>query len=327
MKIFAYALREYDEQAYFENMCKAEGIEYGFTADYPTMENASLASGCEGVVIITNPMYPAILDKFHSLGVKYIATRSIGYDHIDVDYAHKLGMGISNVTYSPDSVANYTIMMMLMACRRINYIMDKAKLQDFSLKGKIGKEISLCTVGVIGTGKIGQAVIRHLSGFGCRLLAYDLCCSEEVKKYAEYVSLEEIYGKSDIITLHVPGLPENHHMIGRDEFEKMKDGVIIINAARGMLIDTDAMIDAINNGKIGYAALDTIENESGLYYLDRECDIIDNRDRAILSAFQNVMISPHMAFYTEQAVRDMVENAIRGIMNFASGLNNPFEVK
>lgn len=326
MKIFAYALRSYDEQEYFENICKEQGIEYGFTEDYPSLENTCLAEGCEGVVIITNPMYPEILDRFYTLGVRYIATRSIGYDHIDVDYAKKLGMGISHVTYSPDSVANYTIMMMLMACRRINYIMDKAKLQDFSLKGKIGKEISLCTVGVVGTGKIGQAVLRHLSGFGCRLLAYDVHPVREMEQYADYVSLEELYSQSDIVTLHVPGLAENYHMIGAGEFELMKDGVIIINAARGMLIDTEAMIAAITRGKIGYAALDTIENESGLYYLNREGDIMDNRERAILSAFPNVMVSPHMAFYTEQAVKDMVENAVRGIVNFVKGLDNPFAV-
>lgn len=326
MKIFAFALREYDEQEYFENICRENGIEYGFTPDYPSMENAGLAAGCDGVSIITNPMYPEILDKFHSLGVKYITTRSIGYDHIDVAYAKSLGMGIGHVTYSPDSVANYTIMMMLMACRRMDYIMRKARLQDFSLKGKIGKEISFCTIGVIGTGRIGQALIRHLSGFGCKLLAYDIHQNEEVKQYARYVSLDEIYAQSDIISLHVPGLPENYHMIGRDEFAKMKDGVILINPARGMLIDTTAMIDAINSGKIGYAALDTIENESGLYYLNREGDVIDNKERAILEGFPNVLVSPHMAFYTEQAVKDMVENSVRGIMNFANGVDNPFAV-
>lgn len=326
MKIFAFALREFDEQAYFEKICKENGIEYGFTSDYPSMENADLAAGYEGVSIITNPMYPQILDKFYSIGVRYITTRSIGYDHIDVNYAKSLGMGIGHVTYSPDSVADYTIMMMLMACRKMDYIMKKARVQDFSLNGKIGKELPHCTVGVIGTGKIGQTLIRHLSGFGCRLLAYDVYQSEAVKKYAEYVSLDELYEQSDIVTLHVPGLPENYHMIGREQFDKMKDGVILINAARGMLIDTEAMIDAIHSGKIGYAALDTIENESGLYYLNRERDIIDNRDRAILEGFPNVLVSPHMAFYTEQAVKDMVENSVRGIMNFINGVDNSFAV-
>ena len=326
MKIFAYALRDFDEQAYFEEICGRLGIEYGFTGDYPSMENACLAEGYDGVTIITNPMYPEILDRFYSLGVRAIATRSIGVDHIDVAYAKKLGMHITHVTYSPESVANYTIMMMLMACRKMPYIMEKARLQDFSLKGKTGKEISDCTVGIIGTGRIGRTVIRHLSGFGCRLLAYDIVQNEEVKKYASYTSLEEIWKECDIISLHVPGMKENYHMINRETFARMKDGVIIVNAARGMLIDTDAMLEAIGNGKVGFAALDTIENESGLYYLNREGDILDNKERALLLACPNVMVSPHMAFYTERSVRDMVENAVKGLLACEADGENPFEV-
>lgn len=326
MKIFAYALRSFDEEKFFVDACERYGIEYGFTSEYPSMENAKLAEGYEGVTIITNPMYPEILNKYHNLGVRYLATRSIGYDHIDVKHAKSLGMKVTHVTYAPESVADYTIMMMLMACRKMMYIMDKAKLQDFSLKGKMGKNFNEMTIGIIGTGKIGKTVIRQLSGFGCKMLAYDIAESDAVKQYAEYTDLDRIYRECDIISLHVPGLEENHHMISYEEFSKMKDGVIIINAARGMLIDTDAMIEAIENGKIGYAALDTIENESGLYYLNREGDILKNHDRAILNAFPNVLVSPHMAFYTERSVKDMVENAIKGLMNCKNGGFNEFEV-
>lgn len=330
MKIFAYALREYDEQPYFEQFCQEFGIEYGYTSEYPSIENAELARGYEAITIITNPMYPEILEKFSEIGVKYIATRSIGYEHIDIECAHRLGMRISHVTYSPNSVANYTIMMMLMACRNMCYIMDKARLQDFSLKGKLGKELSLCTVGIVGTGKIGETVARHLSGFGCRLLAYDIYPKASVEQYAQYVDLDTLYRESDIVTLHVPGAKENYHMIDRDVFAKMKDGVILINAARGLLVDTEAMIEALESGKLGYAALDTIENEAGLYYLNREEDILANRDMAILKGFPNVMVSPHMAFYTGQAVSDMVGNAVKGLKLFMEGKKedeNPFEVR
>lgn len=327
MKIFAYALREYDEQEYFETFCKANGIEYGFTSQYPSMENTELASGYDGISILTNPMYPEILDRFYSLGVRYIATRSIGYDHIDLQYAYKIGMRVSNVSYSPNSVANYTIMLILMACRKIPYILKKSKLQDFSLEGKIGRELSQSTVGIIGTGKIGETVIKHLSGFGCRMLAYDLFQKDEVKKHAEYTDLDTLYRESDIVTLHVPAFDSNYHMIDRAVFEKMKDGVILINAARGMLINSDDLIDALESGKVGAAALDTCEDEAGLYYLNREHDVLNNRDRAILDSFPNVILSPHMAFYTEEAVSDMVKNSIRGLLNFERGGENPFEVR
>ena len=326
MKIFAYALREYDEQRYFLELAQKLGFDYGYTEDYPTMENAHLAAGCRGITIITNPMYPEILDRFYSLGVRYIATRSIGFDHIDVEYAKKIGMGISHVTYSANSVANYTIMLMLMACRNLPYILEKSKLQDFSLKGKIGKELSRCTVGVVGTGKIGETVIHHLSSFGCRLLAYDLYPKASLEGLAEYTSLETLYAKSDIITLHVPGTAENTHMVDAGAIRSMKDGVILVNAARGSLIDTDALIEGLESGKIGYAALDTIEEEAGLYYLNREGDILGNRHRSILSGFPNVILSPHMAFYTEEAVEDMVRNAVYGLLCFDKGEENPFAV-
>lgn len=325
MKIFAYAVREYDELHYFKQLVEQYHFTFDYTSDYPTLENAELARGYDGISIITNRMYPELLDKFHALGVKYIATRSIGYDHIDLEYAHKLGMRVSHVTYSPDSVANYTIMMMLMACRKITYILDKARLQDFSLKGKMGKEFSLCTVGVIGTGKIGETVIRHLQGFGCKILAYDLYQKEDLKQYATYVDLDTLYRESDIISLHVPGMASNYHMIGRDTFGKMKDGVILVNAARGMLVDTEALIEALESGKVGFAALDTFEAEMGLYYLDFERERLVNRDRALLSAFPNVLLSPHMAFYTDQAVSDMVRIAVLGLLDFEKEEANPFE--
>ena len=235
-------------------------------------------------------------------------------------------MRVANVSYSPNSVANYTIMLMLMACRKLPYIMKKDEVQDFSLSGKMGKELSLCTVGVIGTGKIGETVIAHLSGFGCRILAYDLYEKESVKQYAEYVDLDALYRESDIITIHVPGMEENRHMISDDAFAKMKDGVILINAARGMVMDSEALMRALDSGKVGYAALDTIEDERGLYYLNHEGVVLGNRERSLLKGYSNVLLLSHMAFYTDQAISDMVGNSIRALAAFARGEDSPFEV-
>ena len=319
MKIFFYALREYDEQKYVEKFARQYAFEYGFTSDYPSMDNVQLAKGYDAISIITNPIYPEIIKAFHDVGIRYISTRSIGYEHIDVGCARSLGMRVAHVVYSPDSVADYTIMLILMACRNMPWIMKKADCQDYSLKGKVGKELSKSTVGVIGTGNIGKTVVKHLSGFGCRMLAYSLYEDEEVKKYAEYVSLDELIKQSDIITLHVPGNAENTHLIDAAAFEKMKDGVIIVNTARGLIIDTQALIAALKSGKVGYAALDTFEGEVGLYYLNKEMQRLDNDNMALLKSFPNVILSPHMAFYTEQAVSDMVENSIKGLIGFESG--------
>lgn len=327
MKLFAFAMREFDELKYFEECREKYGVTFDYTTEYPNKDNISLAEGYEAVSIITNPVDEEMLGLFSKMGVKYLATRSIGYEHIDVEAAHRLGIRVCHASYSPNSVANYTIMLMLMACRNIGYILEKSRLQDYSLGGKIGKELSLCTVGVIGTGKIGETVVEHLSGFGCRMLAYDLYEKESVKRHAEYVTLDRLYRESDIITLHVPGMAENYHMLDEKAFGRMKDGVILVNAARGMLVDTDALIAALESGRVGFAALDTVEEENGLYYLNRERDVIANRHRAVLGAFQNVILSPHMAFYTEQAVSDMVGKTVEAMVLLSEGKESSLEVR
>ncbi len=327
MKIFFYALREFDELRFVRECAEEFGFEYAYTTAYPSMDNVSLAAGFEAVSIITNPINSELMDRLYAEGVRYISTRSIGYEHIDTKHARQIGMKAAHVTYSPNSVANYTIMLMLMLCRKTTYILEKSRLQDFALNGKIGKELSESTVGVIGTGNIGATVIRHLSGFGCRMLAYDPYPKKDLEGIASYVDLDTIYREADIITLHVPAMDSNYHMIGRSQLAVMKDGVIIVNAARGALIDTDALIEALESGKVGAAGLDTIEQEAGLYYLNKEEAVLPHRDRALLSAFPNVILSPHMAFYTEQAVRDMVRNSCIGLINFVQGTENPFEVK
>ena len=326
MKLFFYALREYDEKGFLEECAAKYNFEYGYTSEYPNMDNLELARGFEGVAIITNPVDSKMLDKMQELGIRYLTTRSIGYEHIDIAYAKKIGIRVAHVTYAPESVADYTIMMMLIACRKIPYIMKKSDVQDFSLKGKIGRELSSSTIGVLGTGNIGATVVKHLAGFGSRIFMNDVYEKEDLRAYGKYTDKGTIYREADIITLHIPALEENYHVIDAEALNQMKDGVIIVNCARGSLIDTEAMISGLESGKIGFAALDTIENEAGLYYLDRSGDRINNRDRAVLMAFPNVFLTPHMAFYTEQTVYDMINNACLGLLNFERKENNPFEV-
>jgi len=278
------------------------------------------------VDIITTVIDRPMLDRFHELGVRCLTTRTIGYDHIDVDYAKSLGIGVVHVSYSPNSVADYTIMLMLMGCRRMKHIMERAEVQDYTLKGKLGREIQDCTVGIIGTGRIGRTLIRHLSGFGCKMLAYDIYENEEVKEYAQYVDLDTLYAGSDILTLHAPATEDNYHMIDAQAIGKMKQDVILINCARGSLVDTDALIDGIESGKIGFAGLDVVEHESGLYYFNRMGEPLHNPKLAILRSYSNVIVSPHTAFYTDEAVANMAENSILGAMAFMNGEETPFLV-
>ncbi|MCI6682340.1 MAG: lactate dehydrogenase, partial [Parafannyhessea umbonata] len=233
----------------------------------------------------------------------------------------------ANAPYPPEGVANYAIMLMLMAQRKVKLLARHSAAQDFGLRGKLGKDISTSTVGVIGTGRIGSTVVRHLSGFGCKILAYDPYPNKEVEKYATYVDLDTLLAQADAITLHAPGLAENYHMLDSAAFAKMKDGVVLVNAARGMLVDTEALVAAVESGKVGAAALDTIENEADLYYRDLSREVLPNRDRSVLMAFPNVIVSPHMAFYTAEDVRAMIFNSASALLAFSRGVDTPFEVR
>lgn len=323
MKIFAYCLREFDEKDFFDKIAEEYGAEYGYTTSYPNMNNVTLATGYDAVSVTPCDINAELLDRFWEIGVRYIATRSIGYDHIDISHAKKLGLGVCHVSYAPETVADYTIMLMMMCCRNICHILDRSKVQDYTLKGKMGRDLCDCTVGLIGTGQIGRTVAKHLSAFGCRILAYDIHPNDTLKGIVEYVELDELYTQCDIISLHTPATEENHHLLNKDAFYKMKNDVIIVNTARGALIDTEALICAIEAGKVAHAALDVLEQEDGLYYLNCMGSPIENRQMAVLRSFPNVILTPHTAFYTEKVVRDMALHTFKGIHDMINGVNNP----
>lgn len=325
MKILAYSHRA-DETLYFQEFSKKYKVEVILCDDAPNMKNAELAKGFQCVSIITTPVSGELVEKFHEIGVKFMSTRTIGYDHIDIEKAKQLHMHVGNVTYSPSSVADHTVMVILMAIRKMKSIMEGVSVQDYSLKGVQGRELHNLTVGVIGTGKIGQRVIKNLSGFECEIIAYSSHENEDVKRYASYVSKEYLLKNSDIITLHIPARENNYHIINKNSIDMMKDGVFIINTARGSLINTDDLIDGIEQKKIAGAALDVIEHESNLYYNDLKCEILDNRQLAVLKSYPNVIITPHTAFYTDQSVSDMVENSILSCMLFMEEKENPWQV-
>lgn len=326
MKIFAYCLREFDELAMFERLAEEFGAQYGYSTEYPSPDNVELARGYDAISCTPCNMGADMLQRFYDVGVRYVATRSIGFDHIDLEKAKQLGIGVCHVSYEPETVADYTIMLMLMCCRNMPHIMNRSLVQDYTLKGKMGRDISDCTVGIIGAGQIGRTVIRHLSGFGCRTLAHDLYQDPETAKLAEYVSLEQLYAESDIITLHMPATAENYHLINARALNAMKDGVILINTARGVLVDTEALIRGLESGKVGHAALDVLEDETGLYYVNRMGEVIVNRQMAILRAFPNVILSPHTAFYTEKVVWNMAYKTFKGVQDMMKQIENPLVI-
>lgn len=241
-------------------------------------------------------------------GVKYISTRSVGYDHIDIRAAVRMGITVGNVQYSPDGVADYTLMLMLMAIRNAKSIVSRSESHNFKLHNTRGRELRDMTVGVVGTGRIGRAVIKRLHGFGCRVLTYS--------RGQDCGQLNELLKNSDIISLHTPLNEETYHMLGKKQLDIMKNGAFLINTGRGALIDTSELISALEAGKIGGAALDVLEGEEGIFYFDYSKKPIGNKNLLKLQNMPNVIITPHTAYYTRRALYDTVEKTILNCLDF-----------
>ncbi|MFI8933335.1 D-lactate dehydrogenase VanH [Streptomyces sp. NPDC053474] len=257
----------------------------------------------------------ATLNALSRVGVEYLSTRSVGYNHIDVGHAESVGISVGNVAYSPDSVADYTLMLMLMAVRHAKATIRRTDAHDYRLSEIRGKELRDLTVGVVGTGRIGTAVIDRLRGFGCRVLAYD----NRPKTSADYVPIDELLRHSDIVTLHTPLTAETRHLVDRRRIGQMKHGAFIVNTGRGPLIDTEALLWALESGRLGGAALDVLDGEEGIFYTDCRNKPIGNRSLLRLQELPNVLISPHTAYYTDHALSDTIRNSLINCLDFESG--------
>lgn len=316
MKIAVFEVRD-DEKNKLKEIEKNENINLTLTEKVLDKNTVSMAKGCLGVSILGHSKIDEkILLRLKEMGIKYISTRTIGYNHIDVKAAKELGIRVCNSCYPPQGVAEFTVMLMLLTLRNYKPAMWRQNVNDYSLGGLAGKELGKQTVGIIGTGRIGSEVIKMLSGFGCKIIAYSKFETEEVKKYATYVSMEELLRQADVITLHVPLTEENYHMIDKRAVSLMKKGAVLINTARGELVDIKAVTKGIENQKIGALGLDVIEKEEGIYHADRKTDIIKNRDMVYLRQFPNVVMTQHMAFYTETNIECMAEYGIKGLLEF-----------
>ena len=281
----------------------------------PLTDPSQLPDGTEAVSTLgqsqlTAPLLAALAEK----GVRALSTRTIGYNHIDLEGAKAAGIRVKSASYPADGVADFTIMLVLMTLRHYNPALWRQQVNDYSLGGLMGRELRHQTVGVIGTGRIGSTVIRSLQGFGCTILANNPSPRPELEGMARFLPLEEVIRQSDIITVHLPLTPESYHMIDRETLATAKDGVILINTARGELMELDALIEGIESEKIGALAMDVFENEDGIYHQNRKTDILRNQKMAYLRQFPNVVLTQHMAFYTDTNVRSMVDCGIEGLL-------------
>lgn len=326
MKIYVFEVRE-DEKEYFDELSAIPGIELILSPKGLTMSNIKTLEKGSAVSILGMYTYrKPELDALKAQGVLYLSTRTIGYNHIDVDYARQIGLHVCNARYDPHGVADYTIMMILLCLRNYKQALWRTQVNDFSLTGLIGKELKDLTVGIIGTGQIGRTVVKELSGFGCRILVHDSFEDDATKELAEYVPLETLYKESDVISLHVPLMSETYHMINADSLSMMKKGVVLINCARGPLTDIKALISGIESEHIGALGLDCMEYEEDIVHRDLRTDILSNRDMAYLRQFKNVIHTQHMAFYTDSAVKGMVFCGVQGLLQMKEDLDCPTQL-
>lgn len=305
-----------DEADLFHERAPRFGVVPTITEAAVSTVNVNLASQnrCISVGHKTHIANPTLL-ALSRIGVTYISTRSIGFDHIDVPYAERVGITVENVEYSPGSVADYTLMLILMLVRDAQKMIRRVDVDDYRLSDVRGKELRDLTVGVVGTGRIGLAVIARLRGFGCKLLAYDHLPGPSV----EYVPMDELLRRSDIVTLHAPLNADTRHLLNRERIDQMKRGAFVINTGRGALVDTDSLISSLESGFLAGAALDVIEGEEGIFYSDRRSRGAGSGRLQRLRGLSNVLISPHIAYYTERALIDTIENSLLNCRKFASG--------
>ncbi|WP_078917193.1 D-lactate dehydrogenase VanH [Streptomyces sp. NRRL S-813] len=304
-----------DEAALFQELAPRFGVTPTITEAAVSEANVELSLGNRCISVNhKSRITDSTLLALSRAGVTYISTRSIGYNHVDVKYAASVGISVENVVYSPDSVADYTLMLMLMVVRHAKSTVRRADVHDYRLNEARGKELRDLTVGVVGTGRIGAAVVDRLPGFGCRVLA----CSNRPNAAADYVPLDELLRLSDIVTLHAPLNADTHHLLDRRRIGQMKQGAFVINTGRGSLIDTEALVPALESGRLGGAALDVLEGEEGIFYTDCRDKPIESNALLRLQKLPNVLISPHTAYYTDHALSDTVENSIVNCLKFES---------
>lgn len=318
MKVAVFASKGYDEESFTQINAKF-GHKLTFYEPKLTPDTAPLAAGYDGVCVFVNDeVNRKTIAQLAAGGIRIIATRSAGYNQIDLEAAEEMGLAVVRVpAYSPNAVSEFTIGLILTLGRQIHRAYNRVRDNNFELDGLQGFELSGKTIGVFGTGRIGLSVLQNLSGFGTRLLAYDLYPNPEAERLATYIDDPvEMASQCDIISLHLPLTPDTHHIINADTIPLLKDGVFILNTSRGALLDTQAVIEGLKSGKIGYLALDVYEEEGDLFFRDLSTKVITDDVFARLQTFPNVLVTGHQAFLTDRALQNIAETTLHNLTQF-----------
>ena len=320
MKVAIFSAKKYDRE--FLNAANGSLHKLRFFEPRLNEETVGLATGSQAVCLFVNDQVnAAVIAGLHSLGVRLIALRCAGYNNVDFAAATKHDITVVRVpAYSPYAVAEHTIALMLALNRKVHRAYNRVREGNFALDGLVGFDMHGKTVGVIGTGQIGTVVAQILTGFGCPTLAFDPFPNATYRSLGvQYVELNELLAQSDIISLHCPLTPENKYMINDAAIAKMKNGVMLINTSRGSLLDTDAIIEGLKSGKVGYLGLDVYEEEEQIFFEDHSGLILGDDVFARLLTFPNVIITGHQAFFTQEALLNIAATTIDNITRFENG--------
>lgn len=313
MKVAVFSSKPYDEE-FLGAANQESGHELVFFQSHLNEETAELARNYPAVCVFTNDVLNAsVLQKLSAGGTCFVALRCAGYNNVDLKTAEKLKMHVVRVpAYSPYAVAEHAVGLILTLNRKLHKAYNRVREGNFSLNGLLGFDLKEKTVGIVGTGQIGRVFGHIMQGFGCNVLAYDPHPSTEGNNL-HYVSLPELFQKSDIISLHCPLTPETHHLINPNTIQQMKDGVMIINTSRGGVIDTSAVIDGLKAHKIGALGLDVYEEEAEIFFEDLSGTVIDDDVLARLLTFPNVIITGHQAFFTQEAMLNIAQTTLQNL--------------
>ena len=313
MKIIAYGIRE-DERPYVENWQWANpDVELVCTGKLLDVESAELARGCDGVVAYQQKSYSAdLLKRLHEMNIHNLSLRNVGIDNVDVEAAVKYSFKITNVpVYSPAAIAEFGVTQLLNLLRRTKEFQNKFAKRDYRWAPNIASELNQQTVGIVGAGHIGRVMAHICRGFGACVMVYNHRPKPDLVKAGVFTdSLDELYKESTVISLHVPAVKSTYHILNRDAFAKMQKGVLIINMSRGSLIDEQDLIEALDSGQVGGAALDVLEDETKIFNKNMANQPSNYPAFDNLESRENVLITPHTAFYTDEAVRNMVEQSL-----------------
>ena len=314
IKVAFYDTKAYDRPS-FERYGETRGIQFKYLETKLCEDTAELARGCDAVCVFVNDtVNAAVIDRLYALGIKLIALRSAGYNNVDVRHAFGKIHVVHVPAYSPYAVAEHAMALLLTSVRRIHKAYNRTREFNFSLNGLTGFDFHGKTVGVIGTGKIGRIFIDICRGFGMNVIAYDPFPVPD--SGIEYVEPDELYARSDIVSLHCPLTESSRHMIDSEAVSKMKKGVVIVNTSRGALIDAEALLDGIKSRKIGAACLDVYEEEADVFFEDRSGHILDDNLLSRLISMPNVIVTSHQAFLTEEALENIAETTVNNILSY-----------